>query len=103
MPHPVISANHVAVITGGASGIGLAAALRFAQAGMKVAIADLGDDRLKAAATKLSSAAPGGAAAKENRAPAAGAAGAEKPPPRARLSRLNTHKSLRNTRTSCYA
>ncbi|MGF6308256.1 NAD(P)-dependent dehydrogenase (short-subunit alcohol dehydrogenase family) [Bradyrhizobium sp. i1.8.4] len=62
MPHPVISANHVAVITGGASGIGLAAALRFAQAGMKVCIADLGDDRLKAAATKLSSAAPGGAA-----------------------------------------
>ncbi|MCS3452917.1 MULTISPECIES: SDR family NAD(P)-dependent oxidoreductase [Bradyrhizobium] len=62
MPHPVISANHVAVITGGASGIGLAAALRFAQAGMKVCIADLGDDRLKAVATKLSSAAPGGAA-----------------------------------------
>ncbi|MHC1948287.1 SDR family NAD(P)-dependent oxidoreductase [Bradyrhizobium sp. UFLA06-06] len=62
MPHPVISANHVAVITGGASGIGLAAAVRFAQAGMKVCIADLGDDRLKAAATKLSSAAPGGAA-----------------------------------------
>ncbi|MHC6158153.1 SDR family NAD(P)-dependent oxidoreductase [Bradyrhizobium elkanii] len=61
MPHPVISANHVAVITGGASGIGLAAALRFAQAGMKVCIADLGDDRLKDAATKLSSAAPGGA------------------------------------------
>ncbi|PAY08797.1 short-chain dehydrogenase [Bradyrhizobium sp. UFLA03-84] len=62
MPHPVISANHVAVITGGASGIGLAAAARFAQAGMKVCIADLGDDRLKAAAAKLSSAAPGGAA-----------------------------------------
>ncbi|MCC8976461.1 SDR family NAD(P)-dependent oxidoreductase [Bradyrhizobium brasilense] len=62
MPHPVISANHVAVITGGASGIGLAAALRFAQAGMKVCIADLGDDRLKDAATRLSSAAPGGAA-----------------------------------------
>ncbi|WP_420968878.1 SDR family NAD(P)-dependent oxidoreductase [Bradyrhizobium sp. B120] len=62
MPHPVISANHVAVITGGASGIGLAAAKRFAEAGMKVCIADLGDDRLKAAAAKLSSAAPGGAA-----------------------------------------
>ncbi|WOH82826.1 SDR family oxidoreductase [Bradyrhizobium sp. BEA-2-5] len=62
MPHPVISANHVAVITGGASGIGLAAAVRFAEAGMKVCIADLGDDRLKAAAAKLSSAAPGGAA-----------------------------------------
>lgn len=62
MPNPVISANHVAVITGGASGIGLAAATRFAEAGMKICIADLGDDRLKAAATKLSSAAPGGAA-----------------------------------------
>ncbi|MHC2337412.1 SDR family NAD(P)-dependent oxidoreductase [Bradyrhizobium sp. USDA 4454] len=62
MPHPMISANHVAVITGDASGIGLAAALRFAEAGMKVCIADLGDDRLKAAATKLSSAAPGGTA-----------------------------------------
>lgn len=62
MPHPVISANHVAVITGGASGIGLAAATRFAEAGMKVCIADLGDDRLKAAAAKLSSAAPDGAA-----------------------------------------
>ncbi|KWV59037.1 short-chain dehydrogenase [Bradyrhizobium macuxiense] len=61
MSHPVISANHVAVITGGASGIGLAAALRFAKASMKVCIADLGDDRLKNAATKLSSAAPGGA------------------------------------------
>jgi hypothetical protein len=62
MPHPAISPNHVAVITGGASGIGLAAAMRFAQAGMKVAIADLGADRLKQAETKLSSAAPGGAA-----------------------------------------
>ncbi|MCA6126160.1 SDR family NAD(P)-dependent oxidoreductase [Bradyrhizobium sp. WSM 1704] len=61
MPHPVMSPNHVAVITGGASGIGLAAALRFAQAGMKVCIADLGDDRLTAAAAKLASAAPGGA------------------------------------------
>src|SRR5205823_12478543 len=62
MAHPAMSPNHVAVITGGASGIGLAAAMRFAQAGMKVAIADLGADRLKAAETKLSSAAPGGAA-----------------------------------------
>ncbi|MES5484964.1 SDR family NAD(P)-dependent oxidoreductase [Bradyrhizobium sp. INPA03-11B] len=62
MPHPVISANHVAVITGGASGIGLAAARRFAEAGMKVCIVDLGDDTLKAAAAKLSSAARGGAA-----------------------------------------
>jgi hypothetical protein len=57
-----MSSHHVAVITGGASGIGLAAALRFAQAGMKVCIADLGANRLKEAETKLSSAASGGAA-----------------------------------------
>jgi NAD(P)-dependent dehydrogenase (short-subunit alcohol dehydrogenase family) len=61
MPHAAMSPNHVAVITGGASGIGLAAAMRFAQFGMKVCIADLGADRLKEAATKLASVAPGGA------------------------------------------
>ena len=57
-----MSPNNVAVITGGASGIGLAAAMRFARLGMKVCIADLGGDRLKEAETKLASAAPGGAA-----------------------------------------
>jgi NAD(P)-dependent dehydrogenase (short-subunit alcohol dehydrogenase family) len=57
-----LSKDNVAVITGGASGIGLAAATRFAQLGMKVAIADLGADRLKQAETKLSSVAPAGAA-----------------------------------------
>jgi NAD(P)-dependent dehydrogenase (short-subunit alcohol dehydrogenase family) len=62
MPHSAMSPNNVAVITGGASGIGLAAALRFARLGMKVAIADIGSDRLKDAETKLSSVAPGGAA-----------------------------------------
>ena len=46
MPHPAMSPNNVAVITGGASGIGLAAAMRFAALGMKVCIADLGADRL---------------------------------------------------------
>jgi NAD(P)-dependent dehydrogenase (short-subunit alcohol dehydrogenase family) len=61
MPHPAMSPNHVAVITGGASGIGLAAAMRFASLGMKVCIADIGAERLKEAETKLSSAAPGGA------------------------------------------
>jgi NAD(P)-dependent dehydrogenase (short-subunit alcohol dehydrogenase family) len=55
MPLAAMSPNHVAVITGGASGIGLAAAMRFARAGMKVCIADLGADRLKQAETKLSS------------------------------------------------
>ena len=62
MPHPAMSPNHVAVVTGGASGIGLAAAIRFAELGMKVCIADLGRDRLAAAEARLSSAAPGGAA-----------------------------------------
>src|SRR5579864_912883 len=59
MPHPAMSPDHVAVITGGASGIGFAAALRFAQAGMKVCIADIGGEQLRLAETKLSSAAAG--------------------------------------------
>ena len=54
MPHSAMSPNHVAVITGGASGIGLAAAMRFAGLGMKVCIADVGADRLAEAAAKLS-------------------------------------------------
>ena len=62
MPHPAMSPNSVAVITGGASGIGLAAAMRFAHLGMKVCIADIGTNRLTEAETKLLSAAPGGAA-----------------------------------------
>jgi NAD(P)-dependent dehydrogenase (short-subunit alcohol dehydrogenase family) len=56
-----MSAHNVAVITGGASGIGLAAAMRFASLGMKVCIADIGAARLAEAAAKLSSAAKGGA------------------------------------------
>src|SRR3954470_2005945 len=60
MPHAAMSTNNVAVITGGASGIGLAAAMRFAGLGMKVCIADIGAGRLAEAATKLSSAAKGG-------------------------------------------
>src|SRR3977135_1892008 len=57
-----MSPNHVAVITGGASGIGLAAAMKFARLGMKVCIADLGTNRLAEAAAKISSVAPGGRA-----------------------------------------
>ncbi|KQV73169.1 SDR family NAD(P)-dependent oxidoreductase [Rhizobium sp. Root1220] len=49
----VIKKSNVAVITGGASGIGLAAAKHFASAGMSVAIADLGGARLAAAADAL--------------------------------------------------
>ena len=62
MPHPALSPDHVAVVTGGGSGIGLAAAMRFARFGMKVCIADIGAERLAEAQTKLSSAAAGGAA-----------------------------------------
>jgi NAD(P)-dependent dehydrogenase (short-subunit alcohol dehydrogenase family) len=49
MTHPAIVANAVAVVTGGASGIGLAAARHFAQAGLNVCIADLGAERLDTA------------------------------------------------------
>jgi NAD(P)-dependent dehydrogenase (short-subunit alcohol dehydrogenase family) len=56
-----MSPYNVAVITGGASGIGLAAAMRFARLGMKVCIADLGTNRLAEAEAKISAVAPGGA------------------------------------------
>jgi NAD(P)-dependent dehydrogenase (short-subunit alcohol dehydrogenase family) len=62
MSHPALSQNNVAVITGGASGIGLAAAMRFVRLGMRVCIADIGEDRLSQAAAALIEAAPGGAA-----------------------------------------
>jgi NAD(P)-dependent dehydrogenase (short-subunit alcohol dehydrogenase family) len=62
VPHPAMSPQNVAVITGGASGIGLAAAMRFAALGMKVCIADTGTDRLAEAEVRISSIAPGGAA-----------------------------------------
>ena len=55
MPHPAIVRDNVAVITGGASGIGFAAALAFARDGMKVCIADVDQARLADAATRLSS------------------------------------------------
>ena len=61
MSHPILTHGNVAVVTGGAAGIGLAAAHRFAAAGMKVAIADLGGDRLAGAAGKLAKVARGGA------------------------------------------
>ena len=62
MPHPVMSPDNVAVITGGASGIGLAAAKRFVRLGLKVCVADLGDDRLAAAEKELAAVSPGGSA-----------------------------------------
>jgi NAD(P)-dependent dehydrogenase (short-subunit alcohol dehydrogenase family) len=62
MPCPVLSPDHVAVITGGAGGIGFAAARKFASLGMKVCVADLGNDRLAAAEAELVAASPGGSA-----------------------------------------
>jgi hypothetical protein len=56
-----LSPDNVAVITGGASGIGLAGAMRFARLGMRVCIADVGADRLAHAAAALTKAAPAGA------------------------------------------
>ena len=56
MRHPALNAGRVAVITGGASGIGLAAAKRFAALGMKLCLADLRQDALDKATAKLSGA-----------------------------------------------
>ncbi|PZQ49880.1 MAG: short-chain dehydrogenase [Rhodovulum sulfidophilum] len=53
MTHAALVPGAVAVVTGGASGIGLAAARRFAGLGLKVCVADLGADRLAAAAAAI--------------------------------------------------
>lgn len=52
-PHPAIAAGQLAVVTGGASGIGLACAARFAAAGMRVCLVDRDDAALAAALTAL--------------------------------------------------
>ena len=62
MPHPALSSSAVAVVTGGASGIGLAAAKAFARLGLRLCIADLGEERVAAAASAVSAVATGGAA-----------------------------------------
>ena len=51
--HPALIAANTAVITGGASGIGFAAARAFAGLGMRVAIADSDEEGLKAAGQVL--------------------------------------------------
>lgn len=56
MSHPALNSNSVAVVTGGAAGIGLAAAIRFARLGMKVVIVDLGTERLDNAANLVKAA-----------------------------------------------
>ncbi len=51
--HPALARGSVAVITGGADGIGLAAARYFTTLGMAVCIADIDADKLQAAAAEL--------------------------------------------------
>jgi NAD(P)-dependent dehydrogenase (short-subunit alcohol dehydrogenase family) len=61
LQHPVLRPGNVAVVTGGASGIGLAAAKRFAAAGMRVCIADLESARLAPSASEIRAASTAGA------------------------------------------
>lgn len=52
-PHPALVKGHVAVITGAASGIGLATAKAFAGMGLCVVLVDLEGDQLAAAALEV--------------------------------------------------
>ncbi len=53
MAHPALISDSVAVVTGGASGIGLASATKFAGMGMRLVIVDRAEDKLAAAASDL--------------------------------------------------
>ncbi len=61
MTHPAIKGGRAAVVTGAASGIGLAVARRLAGLGMKLVLADLEGEALTGAAAEVIAAARGGA------------------------------------------
>lgn len=63
MTHAALTAGRTAVITGGASGIGLATASRLAELGLNVCIADRDRDALERATGPLAARSPRGAAA----------------------------------------
>jgi NAD(P)-dependent dehydrogenase (short-subunit alcohol dehydrogenase family) len=58
--HPALTEGRVAVITGAASGIGLAAATRLAALGLRVCLADLGAEALEEAGATVRAAAKHG-------------------------------------------
>ena len=60
MTHPALAAGRVAVITGAAMGIGLAAAMHCAEAGMKICLVDVDEDELDAAEAAVIAAAAKG-------------------------------------------
>ena len=60
--HPALTEGRVAVVTGAAGGIGLAAAKRFASMGLRICLVDLGGNVLEQAAAEVASIAKGGPA-----------------------------------------